>query len=58
MELKRAIERARRDAAYHRKQAKRYETEGMKHSAKLAERDAEMLEALVEAAERSRRHGI
>ena len=58
MELKRAIERARRDAAYHRKQAKRFEAEGMKYSSKLAARDAEMLEALIEAAERSRRHEI
>lgn len=57
MELKRAIERARRDAAYHRREQRRFEADGMTYSAKLAAREAEMLEALVEAAERSRRHG-
>lgn len=57
MELKRAIERARRNAKFYRKEQRRLEAEGMKHSAKLAAREAEMLEALVEAAERSRRHG-
>lgn len=53
MELKRAIERARRNAAFERKEAKRYEAEGMDHTAKLAEREADMLETLAEAAERS-----
>ena len=57
MELKRAIERARRNARFYRKEQRRQEADGMKHSAKLAEREAEMLEALDEAAERSRRHG-
>lgn len=58
MELKRAIERARRNAAFERKEEKRFEAEGMKYSAKLAAREAEMLEALVEASERSLQHGI
>lgn len=57
MELKRAIERARRNAVFHRKEERRLEAEGMKHSAKLAAREAGMLEALVEAAERSLQHG-
>ena len=57
MELKRAIERARRNAVFERKEEKRLEAEGMKHTAKLAAREAEMLETLANAAERSLRHG-
>lgn len=57
MEIKRAIERARRNAAFERKEEKRYEAEGMQHSAKLAAREADMLETLVKAAERGLRYG-
>ena len=54
MELKAAIRRARHDAKCRRDEAKRYRKEGMNNCAELAERDAEMLEALIKAAERNK----
>lgn len=52
MDIKQAISRARHDAEYARREARNYRNLGMSNSAELSERDADMLETLIDAAEK------
>lgn len=54
MQLDRAIARARCDAKFQRKEARRFRAQGATYCADLADTDADMLEALADAAEKSR----